>query len=216
MHDPMTVAFEIRYPWKAYKNPRTEWERRYRSSFITIWHIDPERDGSDDSCDWFGRKLTQREKDFAKHLIENEFDNLRSFFSQWVPAPCSKHTNREDCYEAGCHLGDHLPVCDQDEMIGRVMNIFRCYKRELRWRYPVRWHFWHWRFQIHPLQTFKRWAFSKCCKCGKRFSWGYCPVSGSWYGTGPRWFRSESNVYHSDCSGSCVTGAGADAPIVQA
>jgi hypothetical protein len=56
MHDPLTVAFEIRYPWKKYgKRGRTEFERNYRESFITIWHKDPERDGSDDSCGWFKR-----------------------------------------------------------------------------------------------------------------------------------------------------------------
>lgn len=54
MHDPRTVAFEIRYPWKKYGNRgQTEFERTYRSSFITIWHNDPESDGSDDSCGWF-------------------------------------------------------------------------------------------------------------------------------------------------------------------
>jgi hypothetical protein len=56
-----------------------------------------------------------------------------------------------------------------------------------------------WKIQIHPLQSFKRWAFSRCCKCGKGFSWGYAPVSGNWNGTGPRWFRTEEGVYHADC-----------------
>jgi len=48
MHDPMTVAFDIRYPWKS-KNSD------FRDNFITIWHVDPEKDGSDDSCGWFLR-----------------------------------------------------------------------------------------------------------------------------------------------------------------
>lgn len=34
MHDPMTVAFEIR--WLG----------------VTIWHVDPETDGTDNSCRW--------------------------------------------------------------------------------------------------------------------------------------------------------------------
>lgn len=47
MHDPMTVAFDI-------KNPFVRGD--YKPSLITVWHVDPERDGSDDSCDWFGGK----------------------------------------------------------------------------------------------------------------------------------------------------------------
>lgn len=58
MHDPMTVAHEIRYPWRAYSRAkaRGEFERNYRHPFITIWHVDPETDGSDDSCGWFMRE----------------------------------------------------------------------------------------------------------------------------------------------------------------
>jgi hypothetical protein len=71
MHDPMTVAHEIKYPWREYgraeiearaqsrqvpvDHPSLDFERTYRAPFITIWHNDPERDGSDDSCGWFMR-----------------------------------------------------------------------------------------------------------------------------------------------------------------
>ena len=205
MHDPMTVAFEIRYPWKKYgASGRNEFERNYHEPFITIWHVDPEKDGSDDSCDWSGRKTKQAEKDFAARLVDNEYDNLRSFFSTWIPAPCAKHANREDCYDNNCHLGDHAENCSREEMKSRILNIFRCYKREFHWRYPVRWHFWHWKFQCHPLQQFKRWTFSRCCKCGGRFKYGESPVSGCWDSTGPLWFRSEKHTYHSNCGGSPV------------
>lgn len=54
MHDPMTVAFEIKRPWRS-EPPSKAWPKGYRKSFITIWHEDPERDGSDDSCAWFKR-----------------------------------------------------------------------------------------------------------------------------------------------------------------
>ncbi len=39
MYDPKTVAFSNRW--------------------FTIWHVDPETDGSDDSCDWFGDRKTR-------------------------------------------------------------------------------------------------------------------------------------------------------------
>lgn len=207
MHDPMTQAFQISQFWRR----KNKWG--FRPAFITIWHVDPERGGSDDSCDWFGRKLTKREQAYADHLIDNEFDNLRSMFSTFVSAPCPVHANREDCYGAGCHLGDYMEHCEREEMKSRIKCMFSCYKRQFRWRYPVRWHFWHWKIQIHPLQNFKRWAFSRCEKCGKGFSWGYAPVSGCWDGTGPLWFRSEKYVQHSDCSrpkDECMASAGVE------
>lgn len=55
MHDPSTVAFELRYPWRAYRHPRNEFEKGYRNSWCTIWHVDPCKDGTDDSCGWFQR-----------------------------------------------------------------------------------------------------------------------------------------------------------------
>jgi hypothetical protein len=46
----------------------------------------------------------------------------------------------------------------------------------------------------------KRWLFSRCAGCGKRFPWGYAPISASWESDGPRWFRGERSVYHHECS----------------
>jgi len=124
MHDPMTVAFEIKRPWPAPPFADTTW--RYWPALVTIWHVDPERHGDENSCDWFNRK-------------------------------------------------------------GRRIYI------------PARWHVWHWQIQIHPVQDFKRWAWSRCCRCGGRFTWGYCPISTSWSGRGPRWFKGETDVHHHEC-----------------
>lgn len=49
MHDPMTLAFDIYLGAKKTKNGH------YRSPFITIWHVDPDTRGDDDSCGWFIR-----------------------------------------------------------------------------------------------------------------------------------------------------------------
>ena len=207
MHDPMTQAFEIRQFWRR----KDRWG--FRPAFITVWHVDPERDGSDDSCDWFGRKLTAKEKAEAEHLIDNDYDNLRNFFSTFIPQPCPKHgTSHDDCdiNDSSCKWGEFMENASRDEMKLRVKCIFACYKRSFRWRWHPRWHFWHWKLQVHPLQNFKRWAFSRCEKCGKGFAWGYAPVSGSWHGTGPLWFRSEKYVRHADCdrpTDSCLAPA---------
>ena len=74
MHDPLTVAFEIRYLWKKYgQRGQTEFERNYRESFITIWHKDPERDGSDDSCGWFKRARNGNAETLRKITSELHF-----------------------------------------------------------------------------------------------------------------------------------------------
>jgi hypothetical protein len=62
MHDLMTVAFEINSPFKT---------KGYRNSLITIWHVDPQKDGTDDSCGWFLR---------PRHLNQNILNEIKSEF----------------------------------------------------------------------------------------------------------------------------------------
>lgn len=50
MHSPETLAFEIYLGKKKKKNGH------YRTALVTIWHNDPETDGTDDSCGWFMRE----------------------------------------------------------------------------------------------------------------------------------------------------------------
>ena len=72
MHDPLTVAFEIYYPWhwKIFRPSRRELNitksYKYFEPFITIWHKDPEKDGTDDSCGWF-----MRSRHGDKKILEN-------------------------------------------------------------------------------------------------------------------------------------------------
>ena len=54
-------------------------------------------------------------------------------------------------------------------------------------RSPHRWHFWHWRLQVHPLQKLRRWLFTRCSYCNRRIGWNHVPV------------RSGSGLYHHDC-----------------
>jgi len=59
MHDPMTVAHQIKYPWKHVSHFKmkdgtpTSYTRRH--SFLTIWHRDPSGYDSGDRCKWNGR-----------------------------------------------------------------------------------------------------------------------------------------------------------------
>jgi hypothetical protein len=71
MHSPETVAFEIYLGRKKKKNGH------YRNPFITIWHNDPEKDGTDDSCGWFMR-ARHGDKEMLKKItsaIERNFDS---------------------------------------------------------------------------------------------------------------------------------------------
>lgn len=253
MHDPMTVAFEINWPSFTKERGR---------NLVTIWHVDPEKDGTDDSCGWFIRPRHANQDVLARieRRFEHDFDSvfksesgtvyftgmfcpngephftvpgvvLNLFFlaacehfnsnghTDWRKArrwmqdhlfdillfaenpTDSLHDSLTRKFEIGC--GEPYGDADREKRIKRLAGVI--YSWILRadrpwWKHP-RWHWWHWRIQVHPLLSFKRWAFSRCCKCGKGFRWGESPVSGSWHGTGPLWFRSESHVYHSSCSG---------------
>ena len=73
MHDPMTVAFDIKSPFR--KRPSKMWPNGYRNTIATIWHVDPELDGTDDSCGWFKRARHGDQEVLAK--IE------RAFTGEW-------------------------------------------------------------------------------------------------------------------------------------
>ena len=60
MHDPCTVAHNIRL---------------FGKPVVTIWHVDPESDGTDDSCGWFLR---------SRHLDQEVLESIiRRYESVW-------------------------------------------------------------------------------------------------------------------------------------
>lgn len=66
MHSPKSVAFEIYLGKKQKKNGS------YRSPLLTIWHVDPETDGTDDSCGHFIRERHSNQEVLKK--IKDEFN----------------------------------------------------------------------------------------------------------------------------------------------
>jgi hypothetical protein len=78
-------------------------------------------------------------------------------------------------------------------------------RREQKWWDHPRWHIHHWQIQIGFLNALKRWLFSRCNKCGKRFRFGYAPVCHQWGSSGPMWFKGESGLYHSECCDSKIS-----------
>lgn len=77
MHDPSTVAFDIKYPWRT--RPSEHWPKGYRNTFITIWHEDPlDFEGKcgcrdDDSCGWFTPPMLVKERDDWRKRADYEY-----------------------------------------------------------------------------------------------------------------------------------------------
>lgn len=265
MHDPKTVAFEIKYPWRAYsrkklgnkpKSPLTEFESTYHASLITIWHVDPELDGSADSCGWFIR-ARHGKKSVLERIVKRfesdwdrtwTYDETNHTYMRGLFRPTSDHamsaqpvlstlsitlyliflSAMEVCGShdkarafVHRHLADILLFAENptDSLYDLINDTFDgaqnraarihhfaeiIYPWVLRqerpwWRHP-RWHFKHWSIQVHPWQTFRRWALSRCSKCGKGFRWGESPYTDHWTSPPLRFMRGEVGVYHSDCS----------------
>jgi hypothetical protein len=246
MHDPMTVAFDVKSPFRG--KPNKFWPEGYRNTLITIWHVDPERDGTDDSCGYSFVKLSKEQRERLKnaawsegrdpyfqcvkdkhwhgtrHEAESMYRGLVLYVADRLQIPCTfdeaariaaRTIHHPDCVDAAgafCFLPGYNSNSEKDRpsdressFIGTMAGIARELLTDRRpWYRHPKWHVWHWKIQIHAVQSFKRWAFSRCNGCGRGFSWGYSPTSTSWSGTGPRWFRREPHVYHSDC---CPSGA---------
>jgi hypothetical protein len=237
MHDPKTVAFDIYGPrgWlhkrrrdraKRYddKDPRFTW----LSPILTIWHNDPETDGSDDSCGWSAPRSPRELRESAEKIASSEWEFMfgkypyryqsasayEIVFALWSMIAWRLFKRRhlslreiEEISSLASNPADNLRSVifdasrspDNAKRLGSLL--LRCYLRVQRpWYRHPKWHVHHWSIQIHSIQKLKRWAFSKCAGCRKGFAWGYAPTSTGWHGKGPQWFKGETNVYHSDCA----------------
>lgn len=260
MHDPLTVAFEIKYPWRHYSRAERkadgstpfdkEWRRTYRDSFITIWHKDPERHGSDDSCGWFTPPFSKEIRDICKTLASYEARDPwfmahqeetisdpvlaeRLLFGAFMVvsqclvnrkvlrrpvsieeatrwASIGTHNSIDNfrtslCFLSGHHSNwyrDGEPNTKEDDKFWReeqARSFFGAIAgwilRDRRpWYRKPRWHFWHWQFQVLPLQLIRRWLFERCAICGKGYVYGESPC-GSWSG---------DKTHHMGCDGAKV------------
>ena len=197
------AADEAREPWFMAKQAKTnddpvEVETLVRGAFLYLSRCMKHRG-------FLRRGVSLSEaQQWASEMTHNHVDNFRSSV----------------CFLSGYHSNwyrDGIPNTVEEDKFWReeqARSFFGAIAgyilRERRWWFQhPKWHVWHWRLQIHPLQAFKRWAFSRCCKCGGRFSWGYSPCTHSWNGIGPRWFRSEPDVFHGNCNEPRSNGLGA-------
>lgn len=151
----MTHLWSINLPF-----PKDKWGRG--PEVFDVWHIDPEKGGSDDSCDWFGsrRKLNPEEDALAEAVWNSEsiFGNPPFYASEgeyWDP----EMKRAYDAYHA----------------IDRACREWRGNKKR---RIHPRWHVWHWRVRFMPVIQL-RWALTRCGLCGKRMGWN-APAIGKW------------------------------------
>lgn len=81
MHDPMTQICSF----PSYRQQEWMQKRWWIPKFIaryelfTLWHVDPEKDGSDDSCGWFKRAKHGDKEVLEKIVKAFEFDWDRTF-----------------------------------------------------------------------------------------------------------------------------------------
>jgi hypothetical protein len=171
MHDPMTVAFEIHWPFRwGPKNHFTG--KRDKPLLFRIWHCDPEKDGTDNSCNWFYSKTSKKDKE-ALSKIRNggrEFASDGKNYMDRVFAPCDYR--------------------DVEDVLNVLWSQARQYFAPRPWYRHPRWHVHHWSIQIPIWQTIRRYLFERCSKCGKGYSWNYTPC-GNWSGTA---------TWHMDCA----------------
>ncbi len=98
MHDPATVICDIPNPFSWRKCQILGWRM---GSLATIWHVDPESDGSDDSCGWTFPKLTKEQKGNISFLAWCESEK------PWFQAELSKNASRPadaECLLRGAFL----------------------------------------------------------------------------------------------------------------
>lgn len=216
MHDPLTVAHEIRLGNKT---------------LLTIWHKDPETDGTDDSCGFSYPKLSGRDRKIVDEMTK--WDVSHPYFSspylpitvidprynypQQIAGDClalvaeawsimawRRDRRRNLTIDEWWNIV-HLAVSPVDNVRAILANIeeepreraerffwtvMRCYLRFHRpWFRHPRWHVHHWKIQIPFWQHLKRRLFKRCAKCGNSFAWGYCPVS----------IRGEEKLFHYEC-----------------
>lgn len=224
MHDPMTVAFTVPRPWPHIKRPPNGKRHVEWPAMITIWHVDPETDGSDDSCGWARPPLSDADKTLAAEIADWDArwpyyfvqragpgDTVALVFSLFQTFAWRLERRRLSARDLRCVF--ELAATESDNVQRlfrpdesphdrrRTIRLMLAHYRALRrpwWRQP-RWHVHHWRIQWHFGQTLRRYLLTRCARCGRRFAWGEAPVSESWDPERDPWWRGERGLRHSTC-----------------
>lgn len=123
MHDPATVAFDINIPlpWKTdgiLKSDGRVWDKYH---LATIWHVDPEKDGTDDSCGWFMRARHGNKEVLEKIAKRFEYD----WDKVYVPSRDDHDPDDGEYRGEVYHRGFFKPNGDPHFSVhGIVLNLF--------------------------------------------------------------------------------------------
>jgi|CXWL01.1.fsa_nt_gi hypothetical protein len=185
MHDPSTVAFDIKNPFSR---------KEYPDTLITIWHCDPEKDGTDDSCGWFMRArhgdknmLIEIQEEFDFNLKNNYWfdkEGKQIFSTIGTLVQMYKHAiwiyfkrNRSKCDRfMRKHLIDIIGFAENpidcigdtitnkwgaetsSERFSGLAGIVYAdiLRKERKWYQHPKWHIWHWQIQFNFLQGWFR------------------------------------------------------------
>lgn len=173
MHDPMVVAFEIRRPWPT-RRPRRVREGSPR------WELKVYRKHGSDHVGWNPRRWWNPRCWSPFQVAFGRQWYFPSLITVWHVEPKGH---------------DSGTICKHSRRWQDPDGTWQ-YQSLSRWR----WHFWHWHIQVALLGKMKRSLFERCIECGRRYPWGYAPVSHQWDGPGARWFRVQRLNYHHECS----------------
>lgn len=128
--------------------------------------------------------------------IKMSFDEISRYAAERVHFVDIGKSGNCFCFVPGYHTNSKKDSADdrQDHFCTMLCGVASGLLTLQRpWYRKPKWHVWHWRLQVHPWQTFYRWAFERCSKCGGRFAWGTSDVIGDWNGT---------RIWHGKCDDS--------------
>lgn len=188
MHDPMTVAFSIPSPI-----PR---RKRWRDA----------KDGK--TC------IKVRRRTNEENLGERVYPwwRLRGY-ELWVrgrsiglnEAVCVWHVEPGD-RDSGEVCKHRHKVADIHPLLRRTPLVTKTRWKDQNgdeWAYTRfwLWHVRHWRVQIRLLGKLQRFLLERCEGCGRRYPWGYAPISHQWDSPRTRWRDGVvRRSFHHECS----------------
>ncbi|MET8826118.1 hypothetical protein ABZX40_13680 [Streptomyces sp. NPDC004610] len=176
MHDPLTVAFEIRRPWPqrsplpAAGHASVRWRIRLHHDCVSACQDDPpHRDGA---FPWW------RPSSYSAFSRLNGRDYYwPSLITVWHREPGGR---------------DGLSECGK-----RVQRSDGTWRFSRAWR----WHVHHWKIQFRPYQNRRRRLLTRCAWCGGRDRKGDAVnFSHQWNGPRARWWQGERGLFHHGCS----------------
>lgn len=183
MHDPEVVAFEIPWIWPQRSTlPAAGQDVRWQ---IRLKHGHFEADAGSGMCDGCHRPMTSTRQEFPWWRLRSysKFWRLAGRDFYWPPVITVWHV------EPGGR--DALSVCRN-----------RYQDKTGKWHLTTswKWHFWHYRVQVPPIQHLRRWLFTRCEYCGGKSRKGHAVnVSSSWYNKRTRWWQGEVGLHHGGC-----------------